>query len=195
MLPCSVRSVLLPECIAVATPGGTGSDRSNGRKCLSSMFCRTRTRQRLASTPLQRNSRYLPPPPPVEVSWYFVLLLSISFCVHALLDAAAHSLSRPPISAGFSREARPPRTHTIFAPELLRRSSNNNPQLLRLQFPVQSLFEVNISTKGLRTLPDDCNRCEPPPFSPAPRAPELISSVSIFRAFSASIRLNACPAA
>ena len=108
MLPCSARSVLLPECIAVATPGGTGSDRSNGRKCLSSTFCRTRTRQRLASTPLQRNSRYLPPPPPEEVSWYFVLLLSISFCVHALLDAAAHSLSRPPISAGFSREARPP---------------------------------------------------------------------------------------
>ncbi len=34
--------------------------------------------------------------------------LSMSFCVHALLDAAAHSLSRPPISAGFSREARPP---------------------------------------------------------------------------------------
>jgi hypothetical protein len=32
-------------------------------------------------------------------------------------------------------------THTIFASELLRRSSNKNPQLLRLQFSVQSLFE------------------------------------------------------
>ena len=108
MLPCSARSVLLPECIAVATPGGTGSGRRNGRKCLMFAFCRTRTRPRPASTLLQRNSPYLPPPPPGDVSWYFMLLRSMSFCVHALLDAAARSLSRTPTSAGFSREDRPP---------------------------------------------------------------------------------------
>ena len=45
-----------------------------------------------ASTPLQRNSHYLPPPPPEEVSWYFVLRLSMSFCVDALLDAASKLL-------------------------------------------------------------------------------------------------------
>ena len=66
-------------------------------------------------------------------------------------------------------------THTIFASAL---TSSKNPQLLRLQFPVHSL-----STKGLRTLPGDCNRCEPQPCSPGRRAPELFSSVSIYCAF------------
>ena len=98
----------------------------------------------------------------------------------------SHTFSSPPPDICWVLEGGSPSissstgTHTIFASELLRRSSNKNPQLLRLQFSVQSLFEVEISTKGLRTLPGDCNRCEPPPFSPAPRAPELSSSVSIF---------------
>ena len=92
--PCSARSVLLPECVAVATPGGTGSDRRKPIPLLyccgqvSSAFCRTRTRPRPVSTPLHRNPPYLrPPPPPGEVSWLFVLVRSMSFCVHALLDA------------------------------------------------------------------------------------------------------------
>ena len=43
--PCSARSVLRPECVAVAIPG-TGSDRRNARKCpggkqsiICSIFC------------------------------------------------------------------------------------------------------------------------------------------------------------
>ena len=51
----------------------------------------------------------------------------------------------------------------------------------RTQFPVQSLFEVELSTKGLRTLFSSVSiYCAFPPCSPAPRAPELSSSVSIF---------------
>ena len=111
--PCSARSVLLPECVAVATPGGTGSDRRKPIPQLyccsqvSSAFCWTRTRPRPVSTPLHRNSPYLPPPPPDEVSWYFVLLLSMSFCVHTLVDAAAQRAHSPSAFLGKSRKILP----------------------------------------------------------------------------------------
>ena len=65
-------------------------------------------------------------------------------------------------------------THTIFASELLRRSQST---IAAVAVPRAVALRGKDLHQGLRTLPGDCNRCEPPPFSPAPRAPELFSSL------------------